>query len=228
MPYLEKTRQPDVVNSSTLSQNPSGEVYGTLINLSGRRRFTSQRVVLFAVLASQGRDGALQSANDALTAFREAHAALIAGTDQVPGIFCDELQDAYFGAAQGDKVIRDFIGLARRALDAVASRAPGAPPLLERLVESATPLLAVLNGITQIYDDLARRRAALAKKQLTAVMSDIESIAKHAHIVAFNAQVVAARAGPPGREFSVVASELSRITGQIDGLVREALRASVA
>ena len=28
-----------------------GEVFGTLINLSGRRRFTSQRVVLYALLA---------------------------------------------------------------------------------------------------------------------------------------------------------------------------------
>lgn len=227
MLYLEKTRQPDVKNSKNVP-NISGEVFGTLINLSGRRRFTSQRVVLFAVLASQGRDGALQVADDALTAFRDAHGALVAGTDQVPGVFCDELKEAYFGAAQGDPIIRDFIGLARRALDAIASRSPGASPLLEQLVKSATPLLAVLNGITQIYDDLARRQAALARKQLTAVMSDIESIAKHAHIVAFNAQVVAARAGPSGREFSVVASELSRITGQIDELVREALRASVA
>ncbi|HWI12354.1 MAG TPA: hypothetical protein VNU48_13560 [Burkholderiaceae bacterium] len=70
----------------------------------------------------------------------------------MPGVFCDELQEAYFGAAQGDKVIRDFIGLARRAPDAIESCSA----------------------------------------------------------------------------FSVVASELSRITGQIDELVREALRASAA
>lgn len=227
MLYVERIQAPDIEKSRTPSKL-SGEVFGTLINLSGRRRFTSQRVVLFAVLASQGRDAALQVADDALTAFGDAHGALIEGNDQVPGVFCDELHEAYFGAGQGDKIIRDFIGLARRTLDAVESSSPGAQSLLERLVESATPLLAVLNAITQVYDDLARRQAALARKQLTAVMSDIESIAKHAHIVAFNAQVVAARAGPSGREFSVVASELSRITGKIDELVREALRASVA
>ena len=52
--------------------------------------------------------------------------------------------------------------------------------------------------------------------------------AHQAHIVAFNAQIVAARPGASGREFSVVAGELSRITSKIDELVREALRASAA
>ena len=225
--HLERAQESTLTKSKAPS-NLSGELFGTLVNLSGRRRFTSQRVVLFAVLASQGRDGALQVADDALAAFREAHSALVEGTDQVPGIFCDELQQAYFGPSQGDKVIRDFIGLARSTLDAVEACSRGAPSLLERLVESATPLLAVLNRITQVYDDLARRQATLARKQLTGVMSDIQSIAKQAHIVAFNAQIVAARPGASGREFSVVASELSRITGKIDELVREALRASAA
>jgi hypothetical protein len=227
MLHLEQIHEPAVRRSKAPS-TLSGELFGTLVNLSGRRRFTSQRVVLFAVLASQGRDGALQVADDALTAFREAHSALVEGNDQVPGIFCDELQEVYFGAAQGDKVIRDFIGLARSALDAIEACSRSAPALLERLVESATPLLAVLNGITQVYDDLARRQTSLVKKQLTGVMSDIQSIAKQAHIVAFNAQIVAARPGASGREFSVVASELSRITSKIDELVREALRASAA
>lgn len=227
MLHLEHTQYPNIKPSKTPS-NLSGEVFGTLINLSGRRRFTSQRVVLFAVLAAQGRDGTLQVAADALTAFRDAHRALVDGNDRVPGIFCDELQEAYFGAAQGDKVIRDFIGLARRALDAIEAHSPGVPSLLERLVESATPLLAVLNEITQVYDDLARRQASRVRKQLTGVMSDIESIAKQAHIAAFNAQIVAARPGASGREFSVVASEFSRITSKIDELVREALRASDA
>ncbi|HZT56797.1 MAG TPA: methyl-accepting chemotaxis protein [Burkholderiaceae bacterium] len=227
MQYPERSQDINLKNPKTPS-NLSGEIFGTLVNLSGRRRFTSQRVVLFAVLAAQGRDRARQMADDALTAFRDAHSALVHGTDRVPGIFCDELQEAYFGASQGDKVIRDFIGLAGRALDAIEACSPGAPSLLEQLVESATPLLAVLNGITQVYDDLAKRQASLAKKQLTGIMSDIESIAKQAHIVGFNAQIVAARAGASGREFSVVASELSRITGKIDELVREALRASAA
>ena len=204
----------------------TGEVYSTLINLSGRRRFTSQRLVLYAVLAAQGRDAALQVSKDALATFRDAHVGLVEGNAELPGVFCDELHEAYFGAGGSDAPIREFIALAQRTHDAIASGARAVPALLDQLVERATPLLAALNSLTQLYETLARRHAAQARKQLVGVMSDIESIAKQARIVSFNAQIVASRAGAPGREFSVVAAELSQITSRIDELVREALRSS--
>lgn len=205
----------------------AGELFGKLINLSGRRRFTSQRVVLYAVLALQGREGALGIAGDALATFRDAHEALLEG-ELSPKSLGGELDGAYFGPDRADERIRTFIELAQRALDAISARARSAPELLEALVESATPLLATLNKLTQVYEDLARQQAASAKKQLTAVMGDIEQIARHARIVSFNAQVVAARAGPSGREFAVVSGEMTHITGQLDGLVREAVRSAVA
>lgn len=226
MLHLERAPAPQATNTPA-SPRLSGEVYGMLINLSGRRRFTSQRVVLYALLASQARVGALAMSTDTLATFREAHAALVEGNSQVPGVFCEELREAYFGALEGDKVIRAFIGLAQRTLDAIQAGAPGAAAWLDQLVDSTTPLLAVLNRITQVYEDLAKRQAGLAKTHLVGVMGDIESIAKQARIVSVNAQIVAARAGAAGREFSVVASELSQITGKIDQLVREALRTSV-
>lgn len=205
----------------------AGELFGKTINLSGRRRFTSQRVVLYAVLAAQGREGALQTARDALVTFGDAHRALLEG-DMSPAALGAELQEAYFGDDRAADRINAFIELARRALDAIEANAYGAPALLENLVEAATPLLGTLNRLTQVYEDLARQQAASAKKQLTAVMGDIEQIAKHARIVSFNAQVVAARAGMAGREFSVVSGELTNITGKLDGLVREAVRSAVA
>lgn len=209
------------------TQRLSGEVYGTLINLSGRRRFTSQRVVLYAVLATQGRDGALAMSAEALAVFRAAHAALVDGDDTLPGLYCDELRDAYFGAIGADRVIRAFIALAERVLEAIPLRTRAVAGLLEQLVESATPLLAMLNRVTQVYEDLAKRQASTAKKQLVGVMGEIETIAKQARIVSFNAQVIAARAGDSGREFAVVSAELTQITGKLDGLVREAMRSSV-
>jgi hypothetical protein len=206
----------------------SGQTFGALINLSGRRRFTSQRIVLYAVLASQGHENAVRTALDALALFRDAHEALVQGTDELPGIFCDELKQAYFGPTQDDKRIRAFIDLAERTLAAVNTGARNAPGLLAELVESATPLLSVLNRITQVYEDLSRRHALQVRKQLHSVMNDIETIARQARMVSFNAQIVAARAGHAGREFAVVAGVLSGITGEIDNLVREALHTSVA
>lgn len=205
----------------------AGELFGKSINLSGRRRFTSQRVVLYALLASQGREGALATAHDALATFRDAHAALLDG-ELSPQALGGGLKDAYFGPDRAEQRIAAFIELARRTLEAIAAQTRGATVLLEELVEAATPLLATLNRLTQLYEDLARQQAASAKRQLTAVMGDIELIAKHARIVTFNAQVVAARAGHSGREFAVVSGELTQITGKLDGLVREAVRSAVA
>ena len=206
----------------------SGDVFGALINLSGRRRFTSQRVVLYAVLASMGHDGAIATARETLALFRDAHITLVEGKGGLPGIFCGQLRDAYFGVLQGDKIIRDFIELAESTLAAIVSEGRGGPALLDELVRSATPLLSVLNGLTLVYEEQSKRHAQLQKRQLQVMMSDIKTIAKQARMVAFNAQIVAARAGPEGREFSVVASTMTTITGEIDDLVHEALSGSLA
>lgn len=207
---------------------PSGEMFAMLINLSGRRRFTSQRLVLFAVLASLGHENALQTARDALKLFTEAHNALVKGSNQVPGIFSPRLHDAYFGAEAGDRHIREFISVAERCLDALHSGSRRAPVLLGELIAAGTPILAVLNHLTQVYEELSKEHATNAYKQLRGIMNDIDSIAKQARMVSFNARIVAARAGPAGKEFSVVASVLSDITGEIDGLVNQALSKAAA
>lgn len=205
----------------------SGETFGMLINLSGRRRFTSQRLVLYAVLSNRSKREAVSVARDALKLFSEAHEILVHGNDQIPGIFCDELETVYFGHEHGDARIRDFISLANRALNAVENGDASAASLVDDLVEMATPLLGLLNRITQVYEELSKRHAMRVRKQLVGIMSDIESISRQARMVAFNAQIVAARAGHAGREFSVVAGVLSDITGEIDTLVKEAMNDSL-
>jgi hypothetical protein len=205
----------------------SGDVFGALINLSGRRRFTSQRVVLYAVLASLGHEGAIATARETLALFRDAHIMLIEGKGGLPGIFCGQLRDAYFGTLQGDRIIRDFIRLAESTLDAIVGNAHGAPGLLEQLVRCATPLLSTLNGLTLVYEEQSKRHAQLQKRRLQNMMGDIKTIARQARMVAFNAQIVAARAGPAGKEFAVVASTMTSVTSEIDELVRQALNSSL-
>ena len=206
----------------------SGDVFGALINLSGRRRFTSQRVVLYSVLASLGHEGADQTARDTLAAFRDAHTTLVQGKQGLPGIFCQQLQEAYFGTLQGDKVVRDFIALAESTLDAITTVSRRAPGLLDELVRSATPLLSVLNALTLVYEEQSKRHALQQRRQMQELMGDIKTIARQARMVAFNAQVVAARAGPVGKEFAVVASTMTNVTGEIDELVQTALASSLA
>lgn len=206
----------------------SGEVFGMLINLSGRRRFTSQRLVLYAVLGAQGRENATTTARDALKLFREAHQLLMRPSGQLPGVFCDELEQAYFGSVDGDRKIRHFMDLAERTLNAIDDKLRNAVQLLDELVAFTTPLLAVLNQITTVYEAQSRKHARLMRAQLHGVMTEIETIAREAKMVAFNARIVAARAGETGKEFAVVAGVLSRITGEIDDLVKAALDGAVA
>lgn len=206
----------------------SGDMFGALINLSGRRRFTSQRVVLYAVLASMGRDDAVAIARDTLSAFRDAHLTLVEGKHGLPGIFCTQLHEAYFGTLQGDRVIRDFIDLAENTLNAITGEGRGAPAMLDELVRSATPLLSLLNGLTLVYEEQAKRHAQLQRREMQDLMGDIKTIAKQARMVAFNAQIVAARAGQAGKEFAVVAGVMTSITGEIDDLVHKALSGASA
>lgn len=205
----------------------SGEVFGALINLSGRRRFTSQRLVLYAVLAGQGQESAVAVARDALGLFRDAHQVLVNGNDTLPGIFCPALEDAYFGRTGGDRQIRAFMELAERTLNAAENGLRSTPGLLAELVDSTTPLLALLNQVTAIYEEQSKRHALTMKNQLRTVITDIETIAKQARMVSFNASVVAARAGPVGKEFAVVAGVMSSITGEIDAMVKTALAKAV-
>lgn len=202
----------------------SGEAFATMINLSGRRRFTSQRVVLYTVLAASKHKNADTTAHEALQLFRDAHTALIAGNEVVPGVFSAALEDAYFGPAQGHKKVSDFMALAQRVLYAIsAGWHRQVPLLLNELVECSTDLLGTLNSLTAIYEAEARAHAKQVEQQLLAAMGEIKTISKEAQFVALNARIVAARAGSAGREFSVVATVLLSITNNIEKILDTAL-----
>ncbi len=202
----------------------NGEVFATMINLSGRRRFTSQRVVLYTVLAAGGNTQASSIAEQALDLFRDAHNALVKGGDNLPGVFCEPLQQAYFGPMRGNEKILGFIALAQRVLFAIASGwQRQVPVLLEELVESSSDLLSVLNHLTTVYETQARGHAHQVEHQLHVAMDKIKTISKQAQVVAMNARIVAARAGSAGNEFAVVATELIGITSDIETVLQTAV-----
>ncbi len=205
----------------------SSDAFGALINLAGRQRMLSQRIILHAVLASQDHEGAWEIAVGALNLFRETHLTLVQGKDGLPGIFFEDLRLAYFGPAQGDKKNREFIRLAESVLDKAKGTARHAAGLLSELIDSATPMIELLNSITLVYEKESQARARTLKKQLHGMMNDVKTIAKQARMVSFNAQIIAARAGSAGREFSVVAGVLTTITSEMDDLIHTALRDAI-
>ena len=195
-----------------------------MINLSGRRRFTSQRVVLYAVLAAGQNPSAVPVAKEALQLFSDAHDSLIKGGQGQPVFMTPALQEAYFGTAQGHDKILAFIALTERVLHAIDSGWRfQLPKLLDELVHSTTPLLVTLNHITAIYEQEARAHAKEMAHQLHDALDEIRTISKTAQMVAMNARIVAARSGVAGREFAVVATELISITSDIQTILQTAV-----
>ncbi|MFM0644316.1 type IV pili methyl-accepting chemotaxis transducer N-terminal domain-containing protein [Paraburkholderia bryophila] len=197
----------------------SSEVMSSLINMAGRQRMLSQRIALKAMLAFQQFDGALSIARDTLRTFADSHAALVQGRDGLPGLFSPALRDAFHGNGQVAQKIADFIALATAALDAIGRAAPQSEDTLAALIGSVDPLLAQLHGVTAVYEEESRRIARAQKKEQQNLIERIKAIAKEAHIVSFNGQIVASRTDVTGREFAVVAGVMTSITKELEAVV---------
>ncbi|GAB7562165.1 hypothetical protein LG202_02040 [Methylobacillus methanolivorans] len=204
----------------------STETFSSLINLAGRQRMLSQRIILNTMLSSLGHEDALDIAQEALTLFASTHADLVEGNKHLPGIFSPALEQAYFGENNADATIRRFIQDARQALQITDEAHTLSQVQLDRLGKYATPLVTLLNQITQIYEAEARQHATQHKKQQQELMENIQQITKQAKIVSVNAKIIAARAGNAGREFSVVAGVLANITNELDELIFKAVKNS--
>jgi len=196
----------------------SSEVLSSLINLAGRQRMLSQRLVLKARLAFQQLDGALATARDTLRTFEDSHVALVEGRDGLPGLFSPALHHAFYGSGKVAKQIADFIALAAVALESIGLASPRAEQALNALVQSADPLLTHLHGVTAVYEQESRRIARLQKKEQQDLVERINAIAKEAHIVSFNGQIVASRVNVTGREFAVVAGVMTTITKELEAV----------
>ncbi|WP_025602836.1 type IV pili methyl-accepting chemotaxis transducer N-terminal domain-containing protein [Burkholderia sp. WSM2230] len=215
------------VQSDTAEVDVSNEVLSSLINIAGRQRMLSQRIVFKAMLALRRSEGALAIAQDTLRTFADSHAALVQGRDGLPGLFSPALREAFHGKdddkrssnGQVARKIADFIALASTALDAIARDAPRAEQAVEALIASADPLLNDLHAVTAVYEQESRRIARMQKREQQQLIERIKSIAKEAHIVSFNGQIVASRTNVTGREFAVVAGVMTSITKELEAVV---------
>lgn len=194
----------------------------SLVNLAARQRMLSQRMILQTVLAANGDAGRLQAAQRSLQMFQESQQHLLGTVDQLEAQGARKIRETYHGTRGVGPVVETFIQLMRSALEQIEAYSPRVPNTMVELVEHTDRILEALNTATTAFDEVAKARSDAMMKELTGIVGDIQSVAKEAKVVSFNAQVVAARAGQHGREFAVVANVLSDITGEIDGLTRKA------
>jgi hypothetical protein len=215
-------------STQALPADVSVETIGELINLSGRQRMLSQRIVLQMLLAAQGDAAALEIARTCLATFAATHADLVDGNGRLPGVFSDPLRELYFGKPRGDARIRQFIDLGKAALQSPpgASGTGQRHPAVDALVAQATPMLDLLQTITQAYQQTMHACEVALRKRQTEIADHLGRISMQANIVAMNARVSAARAGPYGREFSVITTVLADIIQEMDQLIRHVVGAS--
>lgn len=202
---------------------PPAHIAGlSLVNLAARQRMLSQRMILQTVLAANGDAGRLQAAQRSLQMFQESQQHLQATVDQLEPLGARKINETYHGTRGVGPVVQAFMQLMRSALEQIEAASSRVPATQSELVEHTDPILEALNTATTAFDEVAKARSDAMMRELAGIVGDIQSVAKEAKVVSFNAQVMAARAGQHGREFAVVANVLSDITGEIDRLTRKA------
>ena len=195
----------------------------SLVNMAARQRMLSQRMILQTVLAAAGSASHLEAARKSLQLFGDSQLRLVATAKEVDEVSSRSIRDTYTGPRGVGPLIENFMQHMRTTLQCIA-QGEDHTRALGTLVASTDSVLEALNTATTTFDVLSKRKGEQMMKELSGIVSSIHTIAREAKIVSFNAQVMAARAGEHGREFAVVANVLSRITNEIDGLSREAIK----
>lgn len=194
----------------------------SLVNLAARQRMLSQRMILQTLLASRGDAQKFEAAQRSLQVFTESQQHLMGTLQQLEKAAAEKIESTYHGPRGVGPVITEFMQLMQRTLEQIKRQAPSVAESLIELVGLTDRILDALNTATTAFDEVSKAKSEAMMKELAGIVGDIQSVAKEAKVVSFNAQIMAARAGQHGREFAVVANVLSDITGEIDGLTRKA------
>ncbi len=194
----------------------------SLVNLAARQRMLSQRMILQTLLAARGDAQKLEAAQRSLQIFSESQQHLLATYPQLETGGAQRIAATYQGPQGVGPVIEAFIRQMQHTLEQIVRSSPRVAEALIELVGQTDRILEALNTATTAFDEVGKAQSEAMIKELAGIVGDIQSVAKEAKVVSFNAQIMAARAGQHGREFAVVANVLSDITGEIDGLTRKA------
>ena len=195
----------------------------SLVNLAARQRMLSQRMILQTLLAAEGRESMLEAAQQSFQLFCDSHQQLMQTINQLDPVPAALVRQAYQGPQGVGPVIERFMHHMRAALGHAQRQSPALAHAVNELVANTDTVLAALNTATTAFDQIARQKENQLMKELAGIVTDIQSVAREAKVVTFNAQVIAARAGEQGRGFAVVANVLAGITQEIDRQSKKAL-----
>jgi len=195
----------------------------SLVNLAARQRMLSQRMVLQTMLATQGSEPHLKAARQSLALFTQSQATLVETPRTLDAESAQAVREAYHGPAGVAATIDAFASQVATTLELAEQHSPRAAAALATLVESVDGALEALNTATTAFDVSSKARSDAMMQELGHIVASIQTVAREAKVVSFNAQVMAARAGQHGREFAVVANVLSGITHEIDSLSLQAM-----
>lgn len=195
----------------------------SIVNVAARQRMLSQRMVLQTVLAARGSALHLQAARGSLALFSASQARLLDTPRHLDEAGASLIRRTYEGPGGVGTTIDAFARQVGAALDLAERQSPRTEEALSLLVDGTDAVLDALNRATTAFDQLARTQSDAMMKELAGIVASIQTVAREAKVVSFNAQVMAARAGTHGREFAVVANVLSGITNEIDGLSLQAV-----
>lgn len=206
-----------------VSPPPTRDSDMSLVNLAARQRMLSQRMVLQTVLAAGGSALHLKAARATLALFTGSQARLVDTPRHLAAADAERIRTVYEGPGGVGATIDAFAQQVGTALDLTERRSPRVEEALQRLVETTDSVLEALNTATTVFDQVGKAQSESLMKELAGIVASIQTVAREAKVVSFNAQVMAARAGQHGREFAVVANVLSGITNEIDGLSLQAV-----
>jgi len=195
----------------------------SLVNLAARQRMLSQRMVLQTVWAARGSDLHLKAARNTLALFTQSQSRLVDTPRHLEPADAQRIRAIYHGPAGVAATIDAFAQQVGTALDLTERQSPRVDEALARLVEATDGALEALDAATTVFDQVGKAKSETLMKELASIVASIQTVAREAKVVSFNAQVMAARAGQHGREFAVVANVLSGITNEIDGLSLQAV-----
>lgn len=197
---------------------------GLLINLTGKMRMLSHRVAMFAMLAAaqEKPDPAhLKNLDEAAGEFGRIYRALCEGDAElgISSAVASELAGSGALDETTKAPIARFLDLAGMVRQGFAADTPAHGPMASLVELVAGELLATLNTLTGAVSTALNARIGARRAQneqsrtaMLKAIGSINDVSLKVKLISLNASIEAARAGPYGKSFGVIATEIRALS----------------